>query len=207
MVKKLIRESDVARAAKSYKFILIDDQTVITPAARDAAKESGVEFRTSLQPVFTKKPLLDDSLPVKVVGIGADHGGYELKQILIPFLREKGFIVHDFGTHSKEACDYPDFAIAVAQAVAENKVDRGIMIDSVGIGSAMAANRIRGVLAAKCNNSFEARSAREHNYANYLTMGSKIIGVEIAKEIVIVFLETAGGAERHQKRIQTILNI
>lgn len=207
MIKKLIREADVVAAAKSYKFILIDDQMVITPSAKDAAKELGVEFRRSLQPVSSKKPQAEDIFPVKVVGIGADHGGFELKGILISFIREKGLIVHDFGTTSNESCDYPNFAIAVAQAVAEKKIDCGIMIDSVGIGSAMAANRVHGVLAAKCNNAFEARSAREHNYANYLTMGGKIIGVEIAKEIVSVFLETPGGAERHQQRIQTILNL
>ena len=153
MKKKVILEEDVVKASKSYKFILIDDSAVITPAARDKARELGVEFRSSLQPMSVKKPLLNDIFPVKVVGIGADHGGYELKEILIPFIREMNLIVHDFGTHSKESCDYPDFALAVALAVSEHKADRGIMIDSVGIGSAMAANRVNGVLAAKCNNT------------------------------------------------------
>ena len=87
------------------------------------------------------------------------------------------------------------------------EADCGIMIDSVGIGSAMAANRVKGVLAAKCNNAFEARSAREHNYANVLTLGSKMIGIEIIKDIVSAFLNTKGGAERHQKRIKKILHL
>ena len=129
-----------------------------------------------------------------------------MKEELKSYLRNMEYIVHDFGPMSSDPCDYPDYAIEVAQAVACGKVDRGIMIDSVGIGSAMAANKVKGVLAAKCNNSFEAHSCREHNYANVLTLGAKIIGIEIAKEIVKIFLETSGGAKRHQDRIQKILD-
>ena len=126
--------------------------------------------------------------------------------MLLPYLRKLGYIAHDLGPASDTACDYPDFAFKVAEAVAAEKADKGIMIDSVGIGSAMAANRVPGVLAAKCNNAFEAASAREHNYANVLTLGAKIIGSEMAKSIVKTFLETAGGADRHKKRIKKILD-
>ena len=211
-MKRLIREEDIRKAAGYIRRIFVDKNTIITPAARDLAKELGVQFEynpkavgaSSLKNADTQ--ILKDIFPVKVVAIASDHGGFAMKQQLIPYLRELGYITHDLGPDSDKACDYPDYALLVAERVAEGRVDRGIMIDSVGIGSAMAANRVKGVLAAKCNNAFEARSAREHNYANYLTFGAKMIGIEIAKDIVKTFLETKGGAERHQKRVKKILD-
>ena len=211
-MKRLIREEDVKRAAGYIRRIFVDKNTIITPAARDLAKELGVQFEYNPKAVEgassqnAEKRVLDEVFPVKVVAIASDHGGFAMKRELIPYLRELGYITHDLGPQTDKACDYPDYALQVAYKVAEGRVDRGIMIDSVGIGSAMAANRVKGVLAAKCNNAYEARSAREHNYANYLTFGAKMIGIEIAKEIVKTFLETKGGALRHQKRIKKILD-
>ncbi|MDA1267165.1 MAG: RpiB/LacA/LacB family sugar-phosphate isomerase, partial [Planctomycetota bacterium] len=106
------------------------------------------------------------------VAVGADHGGFELKGHVIAELQALGIEACDVGTHSTAACDYPDFALAVARAVSEGRVDLGVMIDGVGIGSAMAANRVPGVLAANCWDERTARSAREHNYANVLTLGA-----------------------------------
>jgi len=206
-MKKLIREQEVARAAKETKRIFIDKDTIITPSAKDLARATGVRFEIPAANSADALSLqIKDIFPVKVVAIASDHGGFEMKKELLPFLRKLGYVTHDLGPAGPESCDYPDYAFKVAELVASGKVDRGIMIDSVGLGSAMAANRIPGVLAAKCNNAFEAQSAREHNYANYLTFGAKMIGIEIAKDIVKTFLETKGGAERHQRRIQRILN-
>lgn len=207
-MKKVIVEADVRKAARDTKYILIDDRTVITPAAADLAKEKGVIFEKARQTdvgslLMEQGP---NQAPVHSVAIASDHGGFDMKKELIPYIEKLGFKVHDLGPANDQACDYPDYAFKVAEMVSTGKVDRGIMIDSVGIGSAMAANRVKGVLAAKCNNAFEARSSREHNYANYLTFGAKIIGIEIAKELIKVFLETPGGALRHQKRIEKILN-
>jgi ribose 5-phosphate isomerase B len=207
-MKKLIHEKQVLAAAKSNKIITINDNTIITPTALDTARLLGVQFEKITQAAAVneeqKHPL--DTFPVKTVAIAADHGGFSMKEELKGYLKDLGYIVHDLGPSSSDPCDYPDYAFEAARKVAEGKADRAVMIDSVGIGSAMAANKVKGVLAAKCNNSFEARSSREHNYANMLTLGSKIIGIEIAKEIVKIFLETPVGAERHQLRVQKILD-
>lgn len=203
-MKKIISAYQVKQAAKHKKIILSDAQTLITPEARDLAGQLGVLIQQqSPQP---KSTLLHDIYPVKVVAIASDHGGFELKTKLVAYLRELGYIAHDLGPANDRACDYPDYAFKIAEAVSEGKVDRGIMIDSVGIGSAMAGNKVQGVLAAKCNNTLEAKSAREHNYANVLTLGARVIGVEMAKAIVRAFLETPGGVERHRNRVQKILD-
>ncbi len=207
-MKKLIHEKQVLAAAKSNKIITIDDNTIITPTALDTARGLGVQFEKITQAAVVNEEQKHslDTFPVKTVAIAADHGGFSMKEELKGYLKDLGYIVHDLGPSSSDTCDYPDYAFEAARKVAEGKADRAVMIDSVGIGSAMAANKVKGVLAAKCNNSFEARSSREHNYANMLTLGSKIIGIEIAKEIVKIFLETPGGAERYQLRVQKILD-
>ena len=204
-MKKIISAEQVRQAAKGVKVILLEKNTIISPLATDLAKELGVRFENNLS-VIDESIRFRDIFPVKVVAIASDHGGFEMKKWLIPYLHDLGYIAHDLGPASDRACDYPDFAFKIAQTVSEGKADRGIMIDSVGIGSAMAANRVPGVLAAKCNNTFEAHSAREHNFANVLTLGAKIIGSEMAKSIVKTFLETESGAERHKKRIKMILD-
>lgn len=204
-MKKIVTAENIRKAAKGTKIVLIKKDTLVTPLAREMAAELSVRIEEDRSvPIDPDK--FRDIFPVKVVAVASDHGGFEMKKWLIPFLHKLGYIAHDLGTFSVEACDYPDFAFKAAEAVSAGKADRAIIIDSVGIGSAMAANRVPGVLAAKCNNTFEAHSAREHNYANVLTLGAKIIGSEIAKSIVQTFLETAGGAERHKKRIEKILD-
>ena len=207
-MKRLIREEEIRQAAKDKNNIPVDKQSVITPSARDLAKELGVTFLdikdSASSPNYTAQVL--NNWPFQKIAIASDHGGFYLKEELKTFLRDKEFKVFDLGPANNNACDYPDYAIKVAQNVSERKADCGIMVDSVGIGSAMAANRVPGILAAKCNNSTEAKSAREHNYANVLTLGSMIIGSNLAKEIVMAFLSTKGGVERHQKRVAKILD-
>ncbi len=138
------------------------------------------------------------------IAIGADHGGFELKSQLLGFLRDKGCSVQDCGTHSKEAVDYPRIAYTVARLVASGQCDRGIMIDGAGIGSAMAANKVRGARAAACYNLALAKNSREHNDANVLTLGAGQTKFEEAAKMVETFLITECVEERHRKRVQLI---
>ena len=138
------------------------------------------------------------------IAIGADHGGFELKNQLLGWLRDKGCPVQDCGTHSKDAVDYPRIAYTVARLVASGQCDRGIMIDGAGIGSAMTANKVRGVRAAACYSVALARNSREHNDANVLTLGAGQTNFEQATPIVEMFLTTECVEERHRKRVQLI---
>jgi RpiB/LacA/LacB family sugar-phosphate isomerase len=139
------------------------------------------------------------------VAIGADHGGYAMKEALKPLLAELGYAVEDCGTFSDAAVDYPDFAAAVARRVATGACWRGIMIDGAGIGSCMAANKIEGVRASMCYDLSTARNAREHNDANVLTLGAGLLGVALAKDITQVWLATECTEERHKKRVAKIM--
>lgn len=138
------------------------------------------------------------------VALGADHGGFELKEQLKSYLREKGHAVRDLGTNSKEPVDYPKIAHAVAELVASGAVRFGIMIDGAGIGSAMTANKVPGVLAAAAYSEDLARNSREHNDANVLTLGAGQVDTETAKRIVDVFLTTDCTVDRHRKRVNMI---
>jgi ribose 5-phosphate isomerase B len=145
--------------------------------------------------------------PPNTVAIGADHGGFALKAVLAKHLAEKGFGVTDCGTNGPDAVDYPDFAHVVARLVASGACATGIVIDGAGIGSAMAANKVPGVRAANAHDTSMARNAREHNYANVLTLGARMIGEGLALEIVDTFLATPWGAERHGRRVAKITDI
>lgn len=138
------------------------------------------------------------------LALGADHGGFELKEQLKAYLREKGHAVRDLGTHSKDPVDYPKIAKAVADLVASGAVRFGIMVDGAGIGSAMTANKVPGVLAAAAYNETLARNSREHNDANVLTLGAGQVDVETAKRIVEIFLETECTVDRHRARVKMI---
>jgi ribose 5-phosphate isomerase B len=143
----------------------------------------------------------------RTVAIGADHGGFALKGVLAKHLTAQGFGVTDCGTNSTEAADYPAFAHVVARLVASGACTYGIVIDGAGIGSAMAANKVPGVRAANAHDTSMARNAREHNYANVLTLGARMIGEGMALEVVDMFLATPWGAERHGKRVAMITDI
>jgi ribose 5-phosphate isomerase B len=141
----------------------------------------------------------------KRVAIGADHGGFTLKESLITFLREKGYQVIDCGTYSSDSVDYPDFAKTVARKVSTGEVWKGIMIDGAGIGSCMAANKVRGVRAAMCYDYATAVNSREHNDANLLTLGAGLLGPNLAKQIVETWLTTQFGGGRHARRVDKIM--
>jgi len=150
------------------------------------------------QPVISTK---------KVVAIGADHGGLELKEALKPELKTLGFEVSDLGTNSKDAVDYPDFAHAVAQAVGSGKAWRGIMIDGAGIGSCIVANKVPGVRAGMAYDYSSAVNSREHNDTNVLTLGAGLIGVNLAKQIVKTWLTTEFAGGRHTSRLDKIKSV
>jgi len=140
----------------------------------------------------------------RLVALGADHGGYELKEMLKSTLSEMGFDVSDVGTHSKAAVDYPDLAHEVAKLVASGKAWRGIMIDGAGIGSCIVANKVRGIRAGMAYDLTTAVNSREHNNTNLLTLGAGLIGINLAKQIVKTWLTTDFGGERHQRRIDKL---
>ncbi len=141
------------------------------------------------------------------IAIGADHGGFPLKERLAFRLREQGHDVVDCGTDSAASVDYPDFAHAVASAVSVGKVRWGIIVDGAGIGSAMVANKVPGVRAALCYDLSSARNSREHNLANVLTLGAGLIGENLAWQIVQEWLGTPWGGDRHARRVDKIMEI
>lgn len=143
----------------------------------------------------------------KVVAIGADHGGFGMKENLISFLKGLSYGVVDCGTGSTEAVDYPDFALEVARLVSEGKAWRGIVVDGAGIGSCMVANKLPGVRAALCYDHATALNSREHNDANVLTLGAGLIGIHLARQIVKIWLETEFGGGRHAQRVAKIAAI
>ena len=157
-------------------------------------------------PVSVIKPDPTSS-SIKTIAIGSDHGGFELKTILIPFLKDSGHSVIDCGTSSKEAVDYPDFAFAVADKVRLGAANYGIVIDGAGIGSCMAANKVPGIRAAMCVDYATAANSREHNNANVLTLGAGLLGVNQVKLIVKTWLETPFGGGRHASRVDKIMEI
>jgi len=144
---------------------------------------------------------------MKTIVIGADHGGFELKEKLKKYLSDQGYTIQDIGTFSNEVVDYPVIAFNVAQLVAELKYDVGIIVDGAGIGSAMVANKVPGVRAALCYDVSTAKNSREHNHANVLTLGGGLIGFELAKQIIDAWLKTECTVERHLRRVKMIDDI
>lgn len=140
-----------------------------------------------------------------MIAIGNDHAGYELKLEVIKFLESKGYEVKDFGCDSTKSVDYPDYAHAVAHAVADGEADKGILICGTGIGVSISANKVKGIRAALCHDVFSAEATRLHNDANVLTMGARVIGGGLALKIVETFVETPfSNDERHIRRISKI---
>ena len=141
------------------------------------------------------------------VAIGADHGGYRLKEDIKGLLEDLGVDYKDFGTHSTETVDYPDVALPVAQSVADGLFDRGILICGTGIGIGIAANKVKGIRAALVHDTFSAHACREHNDANILTMGERVIGSGLARDIVTIWLATDFEGGRHERRVEKIMTI
>jgi len=138
------------------------------------------------------------------IALGCDHGGFELKEDLKIFLKELGYEVVDYGTYSTEIVDYPDIVFPLAKDVAEGKFERGIICCGTGVGVSIAANKVRGIRAANCHDTFSARASREHNNTNILTLGGRVIGKGLAREIVQVWLKAEFIEGRHLRRINKI---
>ena len=198
MPRSVLTASDLESIATGGE-VTVNADTLITPLARDDAERRKITIR-----VAEPKPGDGASTHGRIVAIGADHGGYELKEQLKSYLRAWGYTALDLGTDSTAAVDYPDFAEAVANAVARGDAWRGIVIDSAGIGSAIAANKVTGARAALCYDRATARNSREHNDANLLSLGARLIAAETAREIVAVWLETPFAGGRHQRRLDKI---
>lgn len=173
----------------------------VTPLAQDTLRAR----RITVVPAGSFDPALPPDLApvadVKRVAIGSDHTGLAMKADLVQFLRGRGLAVEDVGTHSKDAVDYPDIAAAVAVQVARKEADAGIVIDGAGIGSAIAANKVRGIRAVMAVNTTLARYGREHNGANVLTLGSSLVDITEARDIVQTFLSTPMREARYIRRL------
>lgn len=138
------------------------------------------------------------------IAIGSDHGGFELKKLLVPYILELGHTVQDFGCSSPESVDYSDYAVMVGEAVAQEKYQRGILICGTGIGMSIAANKVRGVRCALCGDVLSASLTRAHNDSNVLAVGARIIGPDTAKAIVSAWLNASFDGGRHHERIRKI---
>ncbi len=136
------------------------------------------------------------------VAIGSDHGGFSLKEVIVPFLKELGHEVIDVGCYDEQSVDYPGFADKVCENVASSDADLGILICGTGIGMSMAANKHKGIRAALCSEQYTACMSREHNNANVLCMGERVTGPGVAMEIVRTWLDTPFGGGRHLRRIE-----
>ncbi len=143
----------------------------------------------------------------EAVALGADHGGFALKQKLVAYVEELGYRVEDCGPSSDAAVDYPDFAHEVARRVADGRCRWGVMVDGAGIGSSMTANKVPGIRASLCYDVSSARNAREHNHANVLTLGAGLVGEGLARQIVKEWLATPWGGDRHARRVAKITDV
>ncbi|MDD3223436.1 MAG: ribose 5-phosphate isomerase B [Clostridium sp.] len=141
------------------------------------------------------------------IALGSDHAGFSLKNIIIEHLKEKGIELKDFGTFTSDSCDYPDYAYAVAKEVADKNFDCGILVCGTGIGISIAANKVKGIRAAACSDTFSAHACREHNDANIVAMGERVVGPGLAIDIVDTFLNSKFQGGRHQKRVDKIMEI
>ena len=141
------------------------------------------------------------------IAMGSDHGGFDLKEQIKAWLQENGHEVVDFGCHSKESCDYPDFVAAAARAVASGQCERGIVICTTGIGISITANKVKGIRCALCSDPWSAEMTRRHNDANMLAMGAGVVGPLLAQRIVEAFLSFAFEGGRHQRRVDKIMAV
>ena len=163
--------------------------------------------RTSIGSIATAQSTKLESEERMKIAIGADHAGLPLKRELVEALQSLGHEVKDFGTHSGDSVDYPDFASEVARAVGKPEVDRGVLVCGTGIGMSIVANKYPGVRAAVCTTEFEARMARAHNDANVLCLGQRVVGGGLARAILEMFLGTGFEGGRHEKRVQKIRDV
>ena len=198
LARPLIAEPEVL-AVPAGGTLNVPQGALVTPLARQLALDRRILMRAA-----DRGP---DSGSSQAIALGADHGGYKLKETLMHSLAEWGYEVLDCGTQSDQPVDYPDYAFAVAQMVANGRAWRGVVVDGAGIGSCMAANKVPGVRAAMCYDQATALTSREHNDANLLTLGAGLIEESLAKSILSTFVATAFAGGRHAARVAKISNI
>ena len=188
-------ETEIRRLVREAVDRALGSPTAASSAGKPAATPGAEPAAAAARPVSPRR-----------VAIGADHGGYALKEVLRRAITEDmGWQVHDCGTHSDEAVDYPDFAAAVAREVASGRAARGIVVDAAGIGSTMAANKIAGIRCALCHDDTTAKNAREHNDANVLALGAKVVHRGAAVRLARLFLTTEFAGGRHERRVKKIM--
>ena len=194
-MRSVITEQDVPLAGE----LKVVKGTIFTPSARDLTRERGVRI------VEVAEGQLDPPAPAKSIAIGADHGGFLMKEALKPIVAELGFTAVDVGIHEPMPADYPDIAKKVADLVAAKQARFGVIVDGAGIGSSMAANKVNGIRAAPCYDKASARNSREHNDANVLTLGGRLLTQSQAEDVLRVWLGTPFGGGRHQARVDKIM--
>ncbi len=213
--RPLVSEQTVlAAVAAGAASVPVPEGALVTAQARDTAKAKGIALTPGMTPTGASESALrlPPSAPLpaaapKSLALGCDHAGFAYKAALADHARRLGWAVTDLGTDSEAAVDYPDFAFAVARSVHLGQARFGLMIDGVGVGSAMVANKLPGVRAALCPDVFSAFNARAHNAANVLTLGSRTMGIETCKRVLSEFLAVAFEGGRHAARVQKILDV
>jgi ribose 5-phosphate isomerase B len=175
---------------------------IVTASAREVAASRGV--RLIEVPAEECGSLAS---PDKTIAIGADHGGFSLKEALKPLIDSLGLTVRDVGVYDTKPADYPDIAVKVADLVASGAATRGVLIDGAGIGSSMAANKVPGIRAALCYDKASARNSREHNDSNVLTLGARLLTQTQAEEVLRTWIATPFAGGRHQARVRKIMDI
>lgn len=209
--RRLVTERDVRAAARDGRQRLaIPQNALVTPLARDTARELGIALTEEAPAAPAAAPNdcgCSTTPPARTLAVGCDHAGFAYKAALVEHAQSLGWAVTDVGTDSEASVDYPDFAFAVSRLVAAGEVQLGLMIDGVGVGSAMVANKVPGVRAACCASEFAAFNARAHNDANVLTLGSRTSGVEVCKRILATFLQTDFEGGRHAARVEKIKDV
>lgn len=189
-----LRSVVTAREVPASGELRVAAGAIVTPSARDLAAERGVK-------------IVEGAAAERTVALGADHGGFQMKEILKPILVELGFEVCDCGVEEETPADYPDIALKVAELVAGGTAARGVIVDALGIGSAMAANKVPGIRAAMCYDKNTARSSREHNDSNVLTLGGRLLTPTLGEEVLRIWLATPYGGGRHAARLRKITEI
>jgi ribose 5-phosphate isomerase B len=197
-MKRVITAQDVPAAGE----IRVPIGTIVTASAREVAASRDVRIVELPEDQLTALAPAD-----KTIAIGADHGGFRLKEILKPVLEGLGLSPRDVGAFDEKAVDYPDIAHKVAQLVAGGTAARGVIIDGAGIGSSMAANKVPGIRAALCYDKASAKNSREHNDSNILTLGAKLLTETQAEDVLRTWLATPFAGGRHQARVQKIIDI
>lgn len=197
-MRRVITAGDIPEAGE----LRVPLDAIVTPSARDTAAARGVRILE-----LPEDQISAIAPPEKTIALGADHGGFQLKETLKRVLESLGFEVRDVGVYEEKAADYPDLALKVAELVAAGTAARGVAIDGAGIGSCMAANKVPGVRAALCYDKASARNSREHNDSNVLTLGARLLTESQAEEVLRTWIATPFAGGRHQARVDKIVAI